>query len=127
MPPKRVDTERKRMAAFAGLMRQRQDEKGLTHRQLGAAIPISSSTVGRYLKAEGLVPDEDRIVAIAEALDADPVEFLAAAGRLSEQSFEASVVSQLRAMRTQLDRVEKTSAATHALLKQITEAPTKTK
>jgi len=107
------------MAALAGLMRQYQHENGLTQRQLAEAISVGSSTVGRYLNAEGSVPDEDLIVAIADALKADRVEFLAAAGRLSGETFEAAVMAELRAMRAQIERVEQTSAATHALLTKI--------
>jgi transcriptional regulator with XRE-family HTH domain len=127
MPAKRANTERKRMAALAGLIRQHQHEHGFTQRQLGDAIPVSQSTIGRYLNAEGSVPDEDRIIAIANALEADPVEFLAAAGRLSDETFEAAVVDQLRAMRAQINRVEQTSAATHALLTKIAASPAQRK
>ena len=115
------------MAALAGLMRQHQHENGLTQRQLAEAISVGSSTVGRYLNAEGSVPDEDLIIAIADALKGDRVEFLAAAGRLSGETFEAAVVGQMKTMRAQIDRVEQTSAATHALLTKIAASPAQRK
>jgi transcriptional regulator with XRE-family HTH domain len=115
------------MAALAGLIRQRQHQKGLTQEELGKAISASSSTVSRYLTGQGPVPSEDRIIAIADALEADHVEFLAAAGRLGGETFEAAVVDQLRAMRAQIDRVEQTSAATHALLTKIAASPAQRK
>jgi transcriptional regulator with XRE-family HTH domain len=119
MPAKRRDTEGKRMAALAGLITQRRHERGLTQGQLGKAIHASQSTIGRYTKAEGTVPDEDRIISIAKALDADPVEFLAAAGRLSGETFETSVIDQLANVRKDLKRLDQAMVANHGLLKEI--------
>jgi transcriptional regulator with XRE-family HTH domain len=127
MLAKGANTERKRMAALAGLMRQHQHEIGLTQRQLAESISVGSSTVGRYLNAEGSVPDEDMIIAIADALKGDRVEFLAAAGRLSGETLDAAVVAELRAMHARIERIEQTTAATHTLLTKIAASPTQRK
>jgi len=113
MPTPRGQSEAKRMAALAGLIKQTRSAKGWKQHQLVTAVPIGQSTISRYEKGEGRIPDDETIVRIAQALDADPVEFLRVAGRRTGETFENSVMDQLAEVREQNERLEQMM---HALL-----------
>jgi transcriptional regulator with XRE-family HTH domain len=99
------------MAALAGLIKQSRSAKGWTQQQLVEAVPIGQSTISRYEKGEGRIPDDETIRLIAEALDADPVEFLRVAERLNGETFENVVMDQLAELRKYLKRVDATTQA----------------
>ena len=119
MPASRGQSEAKRMAALAGLIKQTRSAKGWKQRQLVKAVPIGQSTISRYEKGEGRIPDDETIIRIARALDADPVEFLRVAGRLTGETFENAVMDQLAELREYMERIDQVTAATHALLAKI--------
>ncbi len=115
MPAPRGQSEAKPMASLAGLIKQIRSAKGWKQHQLVEAVPIGQSTISRYEKGEGRIPDDETIIRIARALDADPVDLLRVAGRLTGETFENAVMDQLAELREQNERLEQMM---HALLAQ---------
>ena len=108
--------ETKRALALAGLIRQGRRAKHWTQRDLAQAVPIGQTSISRYERANQGVPPDKTIVQIARALDADPRDFLRAAGRLSGETFETAVLDELLALRRHLEQIDRANATTHAAL-----------
>ncbi|MGO9791455.1 MAG: helix-turn-helix domain-containing protein [Solirubrobacteraceae bacterium] len=116
MPASRGNMETKRALALAGLIRQGRRAKHWTQRDLAQAVPIGQTSISRYERANQGVPPDETIVQIARALDADPRDFLRAAGRLSGETFETAVLDELLALRRHLEQIDRANATTHAAL-----------
>lgn len=101
-------TEANRALALGAMIRKLRREQHLTLSQLAALVPMSASNLSRIeLGAQGPPPDET-IGRIAQALQADPADLLRAAGRYaSGQSFEETVLAELRTLAVKIDTLDR--------------------
>lgn len=100
-------TEANRALALGATIRRLRRDRRLTLSQLADLVPMSASNLSRIeLGAQGPPPDET-IQRIAQALKADSDELLRAAGRYtSGQSFEETVLTELRTLAAKIDTLD---------------------
>lgn len=103
MPRPRADSEAELAGALGFRLRQLRRSKKLTQRAVAARIPMSAGNLSRIENGEQGPPPPEIIERLAAALDADPEELLAVAGRSRNRDhFEQLVLSELRDLRAEV-------------------------
>lgn len=80
MPESRIDREK---AGFGELVRRLRQDKGVSLRRFSKMVCMSPAYLSRVERGEFPPPAEDKVVAMASALEVDSDEFLARANRVS--------------------------------------------
>jgi transcriptional regulator with XRE-family HTH domain len=101
MPANRAPSQAERAAAVGARIRQLRRSAKLTQRQLAERVPMSAGNLSRIENGEQGPPTDEILERVANALDTDPAELLALAGRRLDPTTEL-VLRELRQLRTEI-------------------------
>jgi transcriptional regulator with XRE-family HTH domain len=111
MSAKRPDSQAQRAYAFGERIRLLRRAKKLKQREVAERIPMSPGNLSRIETGDYGPPSDEVIERLAAVLDADEAELLRIAGRQTGTSeFEQRVLSELAAIRSSLDRMQRALA-----------------
>jgi transcriptional regulator with XRE-family HTH domain len=113
MSARRPPSQAQRAHAFGERVRSLRRAKKLKQRDVAERIPMSPGNLSRIETGDYGPPSDEVIERLAGVLDADPLELLRVAGRdASGSAFEQRVLSELAAIRSDLERLERTIGGT---------------
>jgi transcriptional regulator with XRE-family HTH domain len=108
MSARRPESQAQRAHAFGERVRSLRRAKRLKQREVAELIPMSPGNLSRIETGDYGPPSDEVIERLAAVLDADETELLRVAGReASSSAFEQRVLSELAAIRSGLDRLER--------------------
>jgi transcriptional regulator with XRE-family HTH domain len=107
MPARRPASQVQRAHAFGERIRSLRRQQKLKQRDVAEQVPMSAGHLSRLETGDYGPPSDEVIERLAEVLKTDPLELLRVAGReVGSGSFEQRVLTELRLIRSGIERLE---------------------
>jgi transcriptional regulator with XRE-family HTH domain len=102
MTSARGPSQTERAHALGARLRQLRRAAKLTQREVAGRIPMSAANLSRVENGEQGPPADETIERLARALEADPAELLALAGRAGSPTSSDAILREVRQLRAEV-------------------------